>query len=127
MANSFQPVAESEFNSGLAIIYQLDAIEKALIEATVTQDIEMHYRFLVAYFKTLVNQIKDKDEEVQIKNWDIVRKAYFQYKENQRKGKKGIPVSLIETFDWWEIQLRNVKQKYGLGMPKKNERYSGAR
>lgn len=125
--SGFQPTVEAEFNSGLATIYQLDAIEKALIEATIARNFDLHYRYLVSYFKTLVNQINDKDEEIQIQNWEIVRQAYDQIKAAQRKGKKGVPTKLVETFDWWEIQLRNIKQKYGLGMPGKDPRYTGTR
>lgn len=114
----------SEFNSGLALIYQLDAIEKQLVIVTVEQDIDRHYRLLIAYFKTLCNQTSDKEEEEQINNWEIVRKKYYQFSDAKRKGKKSVPANLIEAFDWWEIQLRNLKQKHGLGMPKKDLRYS---
>lgn len=115
----FHNADESEFNSGLALIYQLDAIEKGLIEATLTNDYHLHYRMLVAYFKTLCNQLKDKEEELEKKHWDIVRKNYLELLDKERNGVRKVPLSLMETFDWWEIKLRNLKQKHGLGMPKK--------
>jgi len=121
--NDLNPI-ESEFNSGLAIIYQLDNIERALIDVTLTQNHHQHYRLLVAYFKTLCNQTKDSEEAEQIKNWEKVRKNYLKICELERKGSKKVPMELIEIFDWWEIQLRNLKQKHGLGMPKKDMRFA---
>ena len=57
---------EAEFNSGLALIFQLDALEKGLIHATINSDYRLHYRMLVAYFKTLCNQSSDSQEKEQI-------------------------------------------------------------
>lgn len=118
---------ESEFNSGLALIFQLDAIEKGLIHATINSDYRLHYRMLVAYFKTLCNQATDKEEEEQIKLWHKVRENFYIIEDMLRKGNKKIPNKLLEIFDYWEIQLRNVKQKHGLGMPKKDPRYTGTK
>ena len=115
---------ESEFNSGLSLIYQLDAIEKHMIEATIMQDIHSHYRLLVAYFKTLCNQLTETERDNQIENWDKVRRNYKDIKTMLARKKHGIPNTLLEIFDWWEIQLRVLKQKHGLGMPSKNERYT---
>lgn len=120
----FEPQIESEFNSGLAIIFQLDALEKMLVHATLTTDFDLHYRILTAYFKTLSNQMTPKEREAQIINWD---KVWVKYKEIKTKRIKGqpIPYEELQVFDWWEIELRSIKQKHGLGMPQKNERYSG--
>lgn len=124
--NMFQPTEEKEFNSGLALIFQLDAIEKKLVEATVLGDIDMHYKILVAYFKTLVNQINDKEEAIQIKNWEKVRQDYYKIKQLMHLEKK-VPIELSESLDAWEIELRNLKQKHGLGMPAKDPRYVGTK
>jgi len=118
---------EAEFNSGLALIFQLDAIEKGMIHATINSDYKLHYRMLVAYFKTLCNQASDKEEAEQLKIWDLVRNNHKKIGELKAKGHKKIPSYLLESFDYWEIQLRNLKQKHGLGMPKRDPRYSGTK
>ena len=123
MKENMNPI-ESEFNSGLALIYQLDAIERAMIEVTLEQNYHKHYRLLVAYFKTLCNQTTDKEEAIQIENWNKVRTNYLKFCDLERKGQKRYSLELLEIFDWWEIQLRNLKQKHGLGMPKKDMRFA---
>ena len=37
----------AEFNSGLAIIYQLDAIEKEMVVTTMEENHEKHYKLLL--------------------------------------------------------------------------------
>lgn len=120
-------LADAEFNSGLALIYQLDGIEKELIIATAQtqRNYFLHYNLLVAYWKTLYPQVtKKEDREKQKKNWSKVKEAIVEIREAQAKKKNTIPQEVIGRFDEWELELRDLKQKYGMGMKKRDGRFA---
>ena len=118
-----QPI-QAEFNSGLAIIFQLDSLEKELILATINEDYQGQYLTLVAYWKTLYTHCKEKDKETYIQMWNKIRSNMRTIKETIQKGKHKIPKQLIDELDYWEMELRVLKQKHGLGMPKKDPRFA---
>ena len=119
-------VEDSEFNSGLSLIYQLDTIEKGLVDARVEDDLERRYRILCSYFVTLTSQIKKDDQrENHVKLW---KRGQTNIREirNQRKHKKGTSLELLDFFDYWELEMRQLKQDLGLGMKKFDPRFSMA-
>ena len=128
MENSFNN--QKEFNSGLAIIYQLDAIEKQLIVTTSENingiNFENHFNLLKVYFKTLYPYMKETTKEQEKtyhkKRWLELRKIVFEIKKKARNG-RDIPCYLVDSLDDWELELRDLKQKRGLGMPEKDPRY----
>lgn len=118
---------DAEFNSGLALIYQLDGIEKELIMATAQaqRNYFLHYNLLVAYWKTLYPQVtKKEDRTKQADNWKGVKESVAAIREAQAVKKTTIPVKVIERFDNWELELRDLKQKYGMGMKKRDGRFA---
>ena len=121
-----QPV-QAEFNSGLAIIYQLDGIERAMSEATIDEDKQRHYKCLVAYFKTLFPHLKRDYKEKHMEMFKIIRKNYHELQLAMSKPNAKVPTHIIDDFDDWEIMLRVAKQRHGLGMPEKDLRYQPAR
>ena len=118
-----QPI-QAEFNSGLAIIFQLDNIEKELILATYNSDYQSQYRLLTAYWKTLYPHCKKDDKEKYIAMWNQIKENMRKITDATNKGKNKIPKSLIDELDFWEMELRELKQKHGLGMPKKDPRFA---
>ena len=117
---------ESEYSSGLSIIYQLDNIERALLDATLKRDYSMHYRLLVCYYKTLYSQITPKEVEAHNSRWIELKKAVNDIQTAMKTGNKSIPTSTLDLFDTWEMELRESKQKNGLGMKKYDIRYAMA-
>jgi len=119
--------AQAEFNSGLAIIYQLDAIEKGMTQATIDKDYAIHYKFLLAYFKTLYPHMKREVREEQMIRFKQMRNNYNTVMLARNKVNAKVPAYLIDDFDDWELELRSIKQKHGLGMPEKDLRYQPGR
>ena len=118
---------QSERNSAALTIHRIHKVKVGLISATVTNDIEEQWKWLKAYFKELVAIFDDKDDEAQKKRFKEARVAYNMYLEAKRQGKKSIPLSVIDNIDDWEIELKNLEQKYGMSMPKKADpRYAMA-
>ena len=113
---------KGEFNSGLAIIYQLDSIEKSITQSTLDKDYSRHYLGLVAYWKTL-SLMRKTDGELEYHNNKMleVKLAVDQIIEAQTKGRKTIDTSTIMKIHMWEIELRKFKQDKGMGMPKKRD------
>ena len=69
-----------------------------------------------------MDEVDDKAQQVRFKQ---VRTNYNNYKDAIRTKKVTISVSIIDSFDDWEIELKEIEQKYGMNMPKKSDpRYS---
>lgn len=112
---------QSEFNSAIATLKRIDIIKKGLIESTVSENHEMQFKYLKAYFKELVSIMNKKDDMTQRKRFHEVRKNYYTFKDAIRTGKKSIPGSIIDSFDDWEIELKEMEQQYGMNMPKRQD------
>ena len=116
---------QSTFNSALATLYRIDQIKQGLDIATVQEDYVMKYKFLKAYFLELISVISPKDEIAQRPTLKRVTDNYYKLKEILAKenGKKvmKIPRLLIESFDLWESDLRNLEQRYGMNIPKTHD------
>lgn len=116
---------QSTFNSALATLYRIDQIKQGLDIATVQEDYVMKYKFLKAYFLELISVISPKDEIAQRPTLKRVTDNYYKLKEILAKenGKKvmKIPRLLIESFDLWESDLRNLEQRYGMNIPKNKD------
>jgi len=93
--------------------------------ATVQEDYVMKYKFLKAYFLELISVISPKDEQLQRPTLKRVTDNYYKLKEilSKEGGKKimKIPRVLIESFDLWESDLRNLEQRYGMNIPKNKD------
>jgi len=116
---------QSTFNSALATLYRIDQIKQGLDIATVQEDYVMKYKFLKAYFLELISVISPKDEQLQRPTLKRVTDNYYKLKEilSKEGGKKimKIPRALIESFDLWESDLRNLEQRYGMNIPKNKD------
>ena len=116
---------QSTFNSALATLYRIDQIKQGLNIATVQEDYVMKYKFLKAYFLELLSVISPKDEQLQRPTLKRVTDNYYKLKEilSKEGGKKimKIPRVLIESFDLWESELRNLEQRYGMNIPKSKD------
>jgi len=116
---------QSTFNSALATLYRIDQIKQGLNIATVQEDYVMKYKFLKAYFLELISVISPKDEQLQRPTLKRVTDNYYKLKEilSKEGGKKimKIPRVLIESFDLWESDLRNLEQRYGMNIPKNKD------
>jgi len=112
---------KTEFNSAIATLKRIDEIKKGLIIATVNQNYDMKFKYLKALFLELIQVMNDTDDKKQQDKFKEVRKNYNTYKEAIRMGKKTIKVSIIDSFDDWEIELKNLEQKYNMGMPKQSD------
>ena len=113
---------QSTFNSALATLERIHAIKQGLDISTIREDYVMKYKFLKAYFLELISVISPKDEIAQRPTLKRVTDNYYKLKEILVKegGKKVmcIPRQLIESFDLWESDLRNLEQRYGMNIPK---------
>lgn len=117
----------AEFNSGLAIIYQLDAIEKELILTNLKDDYDYKYRVLLSYYKTLRPHITKDDERIHYdKHYFYMRDIIKNIRQNLSRGITKIDPTILDNFDYWEIMLRELKQKSGLGMKKSDPRFAMA-
>jgi len=112
---------KTEFNSAIATLKRIDEIKKGLIIATVNQNYDAQFRYLKAFFKELVSIMDKEDDKKQQERFKAVRKNYNTYKEAIRTGKKTISVSIVDSFDDWEIELKEIEQKYGMNMPKQRD------
>lgn len=111
----------SEFNAGIAKLMRLDKIKRGLIVANMNRNYDLMYRCLTAYFKELISVMNDEDDKIQKERFDEVRKSYNEYIAAIKSGKKSISQSVVNNLEDWEIELRNIDQKYGLEMPKKSD------
>ena len=113
---------QSTFNSALATLERIHAIKQGLDISTVREDYVMKYKFLKAYFLELISVISPKDEQLQRPTLKRVTDNYYKLKEIiAKEGGKDvmkIPRILIESFDLWESDLRNLEQRYGMNIPK---------
>jgi len=112
---------QTEFNSAIATLRRIDEIKKGLIVSTINQDYDMKFRYLKALFLELVSIMSEKDDKFQQQRFKQVRTNYNAYKNALRTGKESISVSVIDSFDDWEIELKEMEQKYGMNMPKKSD------
>jgi len=127
MESTVSEEQQSEFNSGIAKLMRLDNIKKGLIIATINNDYDLQFRCLKAYYKELIPVMNDTDDDAQREMFKKVRKSYNKYREAIRKGKKSINMDIIDVIEDWEVELRNLDQKYGMDMPKKADpRYAMA-
>jgi len=118
---------QSEFNSGLSIVFLLHDIKKALIQARLDKDYDARFSLLDEYCSELVAQLPDPEK---IKKWRGVeekqedyrnkcQKALQKIEETLRLKKNKIEMENIEIFSAWTYSLKKLQQDLGIGMPKK--------
>ena len=109
----------------MATLQRIHEIKQGLDISTVREDYIMKYKFLKAYFLELISVISPKDEEGMRPKLKKVTDNYYKLKEifAKENGKSimKIPRALIESFDLFESDLRNLEQRYGMNIPKKND------
>ena len=112
----------SEFNAGISLLIQLDIIEKSMIEAKTRKpkNYQDYFDTVDAYFMTLIGELNDKDTDEQLMIQKEVKNNLRDIIDKQNKGLP-IPCSLVESIDQWQIELRKLKKKLGMGMPKKDD------
>ena len=111
---------QSEFNAAIANLMLINEVKKLLILSTLHHNYDEKYNSLTAYFMAMISIMKDKDDEEQELRWKEVTKLYYEYLGLKKKN-KAPPISIWEEFLKWEIELRNMEQKYGLALPKKQD------
>ena len=121
---------QSTFNSALATLERIHQIKQGLAIATIREDYIMKYKFLKAYFLELISVISPKDEKEMRPGLKRVTDNYYELRELlSKQNNNGIKISraLIESFDLWESDLRNLEQRYGMNIPKhKDARFAMA-
>jgi len=109
----------SEFNAAIATLMRIDAIKKELITDVSKEDPLGRYKHISAFYLELVSILKDEEEKIQTPKFKQHQRYYRELKKLWHKKKNGVPLRLIEWLDDWEIELKNLEQKYGLNVPKK--------
>ncbi|KKM04548.1 hypothetical protein LCGC14_1763100 [marine sediment metagenome] len=112
---------QSEFNAAIATLMRIDKIKKAMAHATISNNYEMKFMILKSYYFELVGILKDEDEKEQNKKLKAITDNYFKYLVVLKKDKRFVSRGLVESFDEWEMELRNLEQKYGMNLPKKED------
>ena len=113
-----------QFNSGLSIILILDDIKKKLFVATTCKDYELQFDTLKAYWKELGSLCDEKEDEYYELEYYKVEQANKNIQEAISSKKKSIPTEWIRSLDNFERKMRKLQQKKGLGMPRKDARFS---
>jgi len=116
----------SEFNAAIATLMRIDAVKKQLIMSTLHHNYDEKFKCLAAYFCELISIMKNEDDKKQYERYKEVSVEYYNHLEDKRKG---LPpkIKTWEAMMDWEIELRNIEQKYGLNLPKKADpRYAMA-
>jgi len=113
-----------QFNSGLSIIFILDDIKKKLFVATTCKDYELQFDTLKAYWKELSSLCDEKEDEFYSSEYSKIELVNKNIQEAINSGKKSIPTDWIRSLDEFEKKMRKLQQKKGLGMPRKDARFS---
>lgn len=111
----------SEFNSAIATLMRIDSIKKGLTFATVKRDYNMKFIYLEAYFLELVSVLKEDDEHKQVDKYKELRKKHREYLAAIARGDKTISSGIIDAYMDWEIELKNLEQKYGMNIKTKSD------
>ena len=81
----------------------------------------MKYRLLCVFYKELYPMMNKEDKKNQNEMCEDVKLKYNQYLEALQQKKKTIPAEVLECFDAWEIELREIMHSKGLLMPKRDD------
>lgn len=111
---------ESEFNAAIATLYRIDELKKFLALATVNEDQLMHFKYLRAYYKELESSMNKEDKQRQYTNYTELSSKYM-YRKQCIMNKRKVAPNISPELDKWELELRNLEQKYGLNLPKKKD------
>ena len=118
MKTSAADEEKSEFNSAIATLKRIDDIKKALIMATMSDNVELKWKALKAFYGELISIMDNEDDKLQRDRMKEVRKSFNKYMEDKWSGAETIPMSVIDNIDDWEYELKNIEQKYGMNIPK---------
>ena len=110
---------QTEFNAAIATLMRIDAIKKQLIFDVLTDNHTGRYRDITAFYLELVSVLKEEEEKTQLPKFKQHRKNQRELNDYVGREKGRIPAKLIDWLDDWEMELKNLEQKYGLNMPKK--------
>lgn len=119
---------KGEFNSGIAIVYRLDAIHKAIHIARVKKEFEALYQANICLYMEVTRipyegeDEEKKREDIKLVNelWDKAKDSYFKYLDCLNHGSP-FDYKNFEILYKWEIELTKLEQKYGQGMGKKED------
>lgn len=114
---------QGEFNSGLAIIYRLDTIHKYLHIARANDDYDLIYKHLKSFFAEIIRGLYKQDKIIaeQKEKFKRIQQTYFKIRKLKNEGKP-IPVDLVDTLYFWELELCTLEQDLGWGMQNKLDR-----
>lgn len=111
------------FNAGVSLLIQLDAIERAMVEAKTRKPIDYsdYFNTIDAYFMTLIGELNDKEALEQL---EIRKKIVADLKDIITKKNSNLPIPsiLVESIHNWQIELRRIKTKVlNMGMPRMDD------
>ena len=121
---------ESQFNSGIAIIYRLDAIHRHIHNARVSRNYNLYFNELIALWMELIRSIDNpklinkEESDVFKKNVELWNRCQEAVYIINKLVAEETPVNpeLWEQLYEWEMELTLLEQKAGLGIPKTTSR-----
>lgn len=87
----------------------------------INRDMVNYYRYLESYFLELIGVLEGKDEESMMGTRIKVKQIFKDFRERENRGEKISSENVSDALIDWEVQLRNIEQKYGMGMLKKQD------
>lgn len=115
------PNEKSEFNSGLSIVYRLDAIAKQLALARVDEDWFRLFKWLKNFYFELRPHFNQKEKVDHDAKFEYIKGRYIVLHREISKGKCFVWSSELDDFDYWEMELRDLQDAHNLGMPKQSD------
>ena len=119
---SDMPVA-SQFNGGVAIIYILSDLKKAIISDRDRSDYQGLYKHLLSFHLQLTSKMGTSKKEGSTlekieQERKICRSVILKLNAMNKDRTLKMTYEELECFDKWEFELLVLEQVLGLGMPK---------
>ncbi|MFC1704714.1 hypothetical protein ACFLZ6_00110 [Nanoarchaeota archaeon] len=121
---------KSLFHGGFAYLERIDGILRALDEIAISngtcstlsirQYIAWH-GLLKSLFKELYPKMGKQEREEHLAMMEEVTKGVSILEEASRRKQTRVPKTIIDSFYFWELSLRDVVGKKGLLMPSKRD------
>lgn len=111
----------SAWNQFMPYTNNLYEIDKALDNATLNNEWENKYNLLVRLYTKLHPLMNDKDKELQETFFILCEDKYKALRNARIKGIKMINSDIIDAFNVWEINLRDLWHKKIPLVPSKND------
>ena len=122
----FSPEQEqSEFNQGIATLMRIHSCLLELIIASTENNYVRHYELLRVLYKELRPMMNDTERKEFNEYGKDMERAHTELRLALGRGHKTINKNIIDRFDHFELELRDIIQKHHMGLPqKKDSRYA---